>query len=235
MESEDSAPVAEKPNMAWMVTFTDLVSLMLTFFVLLFSMSSVKVDKWETIIDSLSQTLNPSRLQSVAAATAQYNISTIFRKRAIDLGYLYAIISENMKEDEILNRAQILLKDERLVMALPGDLLFEPGSASMTERARDALFSLGSLLRNIGNQVGVNGHTNQAAPTEGNYTSNWELSLGRAASVANAIRRSGYEDDIVAFGYADAQYQQLPPSLSNEERDKLARRVDIVILPTVGE
>lgn len=234
MESEDSAPVAEKPNMAWMVTFTDLVSLMLTFFVLLFSMSSVKVDRWETIIDSLSQTLNPSRLQSVAAATAQYNISTIFRKRAIDLGYLHAIISENVKTDEILNRAQILLNDDRLVLALPGDLLFEPGSASMTEEARDALFSLGSLLRNIGNQVGVNGHTNPTAPTEGNYTSNWELSLGRAASVANAIRRSGYEDDIIAFGFADAQYQQLPPSLSDEERDKLARRVDIVILPTVG-
>lgn len=218
-----------------MVTFTDLVSLMLTFFVLLFSMSTIKVDEWETIIDSLSQTLNPSRLQSVAAATAQYNISTIFRKRAIDLGYLESIISEGIKKDPILNRSQIILKDERLIVALPGDLLFQPGSAAMTKSAQDALFNLGGVLRNIGNQVGVNGHTDPGPPPEAkNYTSNWELSVARAVAVANIIRRSGYEDDVIAFGYADSQYGQLPSSLSVEERGKLARRVDIVVLPTVG-
>ena len=234
MDDSEGPPAKKGNSMAWMVTFTDLVSLMLTFFVLLFSMSSIKVDQWETVIDSLTQTLNPSRLQSVAAATAQYNISTIFRKRAIDLGYLNAIVSEGMKKDPILNRAQVVLRDEQLLMALPGDLLFQPGSANMTERAREALFNLGGVLRNIGNQIAVNGHTDRDQPGEQNYTSNWELSVARAASVANAIRRSGYEDDVIAFGLADSHYGGLPLSLSDEERSKLARRVDIVVLPTVG-
>ena len=234
MEEEAPGP-AQGKSQAWMVTFTDLVSLMLTFFVLLFSMSSIKVDKWETVIDSLTQTLNPSRLQSVAAATAQYNISTIFRKRAIDLGYLEAILSEGIKKDPILSRAQLVLREEGLIIALPGDLLFQAGSANMTADARDALFSLGSVLRNIGNQVGVNGHTDRDKPSDQKYSSNWELSIGRAAAVANVIRRSGYEDDVIAFGFADSWYSKLPVSLSDEERNMFSRRVDIVVLPTVGD
>ncbi|MDH5189305.1 MAG: flagellar motor protein MotB, partial [Rhodospirillaceae bacterium] len=87
--SEPKKP--DKPSAAWMVTFTDLVSLMLTFFVLLFSMSNVKMDEWEAMIDTLTQTLNPSRLTTVADATSKFNIGTIFRKRAINLDYLTTV------------------------------------------------------------------------------------------------------------------------------------------------
>ena len=57
--NEESQPKQDAPSVAWMVTFTDLVSLMLTFFVMLFSMSSVKVDVWEKIIDALNRTVDP--------------------------------------------------------------------------------------------------------------------------------------------------------------------------------
>ena len=50
---------------AWMITFTDLASLLLAFFVLLFSMSSVRMDSWQVAIDSLSRTLNPTRVDKV--------------------------------------------------------------------------------------------------------------------------------------------------------------------------
>ena len=50
-ETEDT-PRARRPSKAWMIIFTDLVSLMLTFFVMLFAMSNVKVDKWDSMIDA---------------------------------------------------------------------------------------------------------------------------------------------------------------------------------------
>lgn len=127
-----------------------------------------------------------------------------------------------------------MLLDDRLVIALPGDLLFPPGQAVMPDEARSALFTLGSLLRNVGNQIGVNGHSDPSPPApEKGFQSNWELSLARASAVANALRSSGYTDDIIAYGYADSRYAQLP-DLPPEERTKLGRRVDIVIFPTVG-
>ena len=231
---DDLIPPPPKQSTAWMVTFTDLVSLMLTFFVMLFAMSSVKVDKWETMIDALSQTLNPSRLKTVAAATAKYNIATIFRKRAINLDYLAAVLEETMSADAVLARSRIMRLEDRLVLALPTDLLFEPGRAVLSPRARTALFNLGGVLRNIGNQIGVNGHTDPVAPDGARFASNWELSLARSIAVANALRRSGYTEDVIAYGFSDSRYDQLS-GLSAAERQTVARRVDVIILATVGD
>ena len=228
------APQSDQPNMGWMVTFTDLVSLMLTFFVLLFSMSSVKMDEWDAMIDTMTQTLNPGKLTTVAAATAKFNIGTIFRRQATNLDYLSGVLEAGVANDPVLSSSRIMLLDDRLIIAMPGDLLFPAGQAVMPDEARSALFTLGSLLRNVGNQIGVNGHSDPTPPApDKGFQSNWELSLARASAVANALRRSGYIDDIIAYGYADSRYNQLP-NVSAEERTKLGRRVDIVVFSTVG-
>ncbi len=89
------------------------------------------------------------------------------------------------------------------------------------------------MLRNVGNQIGVNGYTDSTRPGAA-HASNWELSLARAITVANALKRAGYDEDIVAYGYADSRLAQLA-DLPVEQRAALARRVEIVIFPTVGE
>ena len=226
-------PESPPANRVWMIIFTDLVSLMLTFFVLLFSMSSVQVDRWDEMIDALSQTLNPSSEKTVTAVTAEYNIATIFRKRAVNLDYLGSVLEDTVTKDPVLSRSQLMRLEDRLVVSLPGDLFFAPGRAELSERAGQALFVLGGVLRNVGNQIGVNGHTDPTPPTGTLFKSNWELSMARAVVVANALRRVGYSEDITAYGYADGQFSELPDILP-EERMSLARRVDIVIFPTVG-
>lgn len=230
IELDMVAPV-DTDNKAWMLTFTDLVSLLLTFFVLLFSMSSVKIDEWTKIIDSLSQTLNPAPEQEIAKPTAQLNIGTLFRRRAVNLDYLSSVIEEKLSADPVLKDALIVRLEDRMVVALPGDLLFEPGAATISENARDAMFTLGAMFANVGNTIAVNGHTDPMPPSGEAFASNWELSMARAASVANAIRRGGYEQQVVTFGHADSNYNLLP-TLSDAEKRQLARRVDIVVLPT---
>jgi len=233
-EDEDEIRMESKQGVAWMITFTDLVSLMLTFFVLLFSMSSIKVDRWNDVIDALSQSLNPSSTKAQSSATSSFNIATLFRKRAINLDYLSSVLEEAVANDELLASSQLMRLEDRLVIALPGDLLFQPGNAVLADDAKKALFNLGGVLRNIGNQIGINGHTDPAPPTRSQYTSNWELSMGRATAVANALKRSGYTEDIISFGYASSRYKELP-EMPEAERRVLGRRVDIVVFPTVGE
>ena len=215
----------------WMLTFTDLVSLLLTFFVMLFAMSNVKIDEWEKVIDSLSQTLNPAPEDSVIKPTAQMNIGNLFRRRAVNLDYLSSVIAENLSADPVLKDAMIITLEDRVVVALPGDLLFDPGAALISERAKDAMFTLGAMFANVGNSIGVTGHTDPIPPGGEAFASNWELSVARAASVANAIRRGGYDQQIVALGYGESQYNRLP-DLSEQQKRRLARRVDIIIMPT---
>ena len=89
-------------------------------------------------------------------------------------------------------------------------------------------------MQNIGNQVGVNGHSGPSLPAGSDYSSNWELSTARAAAVANALKQSGYTDDIIAYGYADSRSAQLS-DLPEGVDGALARRIDIVIRPTAGD
>lgn len=215
----------------WMLTFTDLVSLLLTFFVMLFAMTNVKIDEWDKVIDSLSQTLNPAIEEVVNKPTAQLNIGTLFRRHAVNLDYLASVFEENLSSDPVLRNALVVRLEDRLIVALPGDLLFQPGAAVISESARDAMFTLGAMFANVGNSIAVNGHTDPDAPGGGGFASNWELSVARASSVANAIRRGGYDEQIVAFGLAATQYNLLP-NLDDAERRRMARRVDIVVMPT---
>ena len=145
----------DRGSRIWLITFTDLVALMLTFFVMLFAMSSVKVSEWKNIIDSLSQTLRPSDEQPVPAATSTFNIGTIFRKQAINLDYLSSVLNETVKGQPLLSAGHILRLEGRLIITFRGDLLFEEGGATMTDRGRRSLFVLGGVLQNIGNQVGA--------------------------------------------------------------------------------
>lgn len=219
----------------WMVTFTDLVSLMLTFFVMLFAMSSLRPDQWDKVTDALSRSFDPTSEKTVRGATpAPFNIGTVVRRQAAHLDYLDAVLRESLLREPDLAASQLFRLEDRLIISLPGDILFEPGLALMTERAEALLFGLGGVLRNIGNRVAVEGHSDPHPPAAGGYTSNWELSTARAAAVANALKRAGYGGAVAAFGHSDSRFGWLPERPDGERR-AMARRVDIVVLPTAGE
>ncbi len=213
----------------WLITFTDLVALMLTFFVMLFSMSNVKIDRWKEMIDALSQTLNPAKTTTSSIPSSEYNISSIFRRRAINLDYLLAVFEDKVKKDELLSKGDILLLEDRLVITVPGDLLFPPNSAVLTTDARRALFVLGGLLQNIENQIGVNSYADEENFDSQEFPSNWELSLARSIAVGNSFRRAGYAEEILNFGYGNSRTSFLK-NAKEESRGKLSRRIDIVIM-----
>lgn len=217
----------------WLITFTDLVALLLTFFVMLFSMSNVKIDRWKEMIDALSLTLNPAKTTTTTVPAAEYNISSAFRRRAINLDYLLAVFEDKIKKDELLSKGQILLLEDRLVISIPGYLLFPPNSAILTEAARRSLFTLGGLLQNVENQIGINSYADEENFDNKEFPSNWELSLARSITIGNSFRRAGYAEEILNFGYGNSRTTFLK-NAKVENRGTLSRRIDIVIMAAGG-
>lgn len=223
-------PSVPEPNRKlWVITLADLACLLLAFFALIYSMSSVSSEKWQDLKIALSQRRTISEAPKTSQPTAQHNIATVFRKRAINLDYLRAVLEDKLAADPQFNTAHLELLEDRLVISLPGNILFAPASAVLDAKAEKALFSLGGVLTSLTNPVAVVGHSDPSLPAEG-FHSAWELTIGRAAAVANALKRTGYRRDVTVLGDGDAQYSALPPA----QRDRLGRRVDIMILSGGG-
>lgn len=231
--ADSNAATQDETSVGWILIFTDMVALLLSFFVMLFSMSAVPVNEWETTIDILEEALNLST-EEEKDPTEDYNISSVLLERArTNVNYLLPIIEPKIKQDEIIKDSPIILLDDRIVISLSGDLLFASGKAELTEKGRKALFNLGGVLRNIRNTIGVYGYSEDEKFDRDKYSSDWELSLARAVSVANELKRAGYMEEILSFGYGGARSFRLA-NVSKDRRQSLSRRVDIVIMSIRG-
>ena len=218
---------------AWILIFTDMVALLLSFFVMLFSMSAVPVNEWERTIDILEEALNLTK-EEETDPTADYNISSVLLERAkTNVNYLLPIIEPKIKQDKLIKDSPILLLDDRIIISLSGGLLFPSGSAELTAKARTDLFNLGGVLQHIKNTIGVYGYSKEDNLNKTKYASDWELSLARAVSVANELKRAGYMDEVLSFGYGRARAFRLR-DIPESRRQTLSRRVDIVIMSIRG-
>lgn len=224
----------EEPNSgqsseAWLLTFTDLAALLLAFFVMLFSMSSVQKEKWKAISEVLSQRFEVIRTVGPPVPVATLNISAADSRPEVSLDYLKAVLSDQIDQDPLLASVLLQRLEDRLIIALPSDLTFDPGSSKVSHNGQGALFLLGAFLRNVGNDVAVYGHTDPRAPAAGDYPSNWELSLMRARAVASGLKAVGFDRRMGVFGLADSRLKDVSNELPAERRMQIARRVDIVI------
>jgi len=211
----------------WLVSFTDLVCLMLTFFVMLYAMSEPDARRMADLSATLMGRIVP-RADGEDMPSAAFNAMRLDRGKAIDLGYLGNIFQSQITASPELSGLVLTRREGVLVLALPADLLFAPGSASLSETGRHALFVLGGVAANIGNALDVIGHTDPS-PAGAAWPSNWELSLARAQSVAMALKETGYLRPITVRGQGDAHFEEVAPWLPRGERMRLARRVDLVI------
>ncbi len=234
MAHEFDMPPKQKVSQAWLITFTDLTALMLTFFVLLFSMSEVQQGAWNAVVQSLAIKLNPVKAGPTQNRASQVPVTEIFIPKAVDLDYFRRVLADKVRGVEVLEQAVIQPLDDRLVISLPADALFERGSATLTEEAVNAAMVLSDALLVVGNRVDVIGHTDPDPVQSPAYPSNWELSLARATAMALALRDSGYPNQVSAFGYADSRFEDLSFELSEERRYQLGRRVDIVVRERAG-
>ena len=219
---------------AWMVTFTDLVALLLTFFVMIFAMSHVKTADWSSLTESLRRHLNSVAGQTVASPSLRMDVPSPDRQPGADLDYLAELLAGHLSEAPALADARLRRGEDRLFVSLPADLLFTAGDFTLTPQAADAVFELGGVLRNMPNALAVVGHADPRKP-DSSYPSNWELSLLRAQSVAAALRAGGVDGRIRARGQGDSRFAELPVRAEQADRFALARRVDLVIHETVRE
>lgn len=195
---------------AWMITFADLILLILTFFVMMYSMSSPRIDAWNSLVEGLSTRPDPLVSQPVAEPSARYAIAPALIRRSANLNYLEAVFDQAIAEDPALKGVTVRLGDDRLMVSLPGALTFRPGAVRPEDGSDAAITALATLLSRIDNRVAVAGYATQ---DESPDMDAWSLSLARAGSVAQSLRQSGYPDVPAILGLGNGRAGDGAPAM----------------------
>lgn len=218
----------------WMLTFADLLALLLTFFVLLFSMNSVQSQRWEELINVFAEELNPKRPRVEIDNSKPIETVKNRVERGLSLEYLEGIIRARAENSRILRDVMIGRKFDRLYISFMGDEVFVADTiATMKPEVRNALDEIGGALAQIDNQIVIAGHADSRSPLDERFVSRWEVSLERANEFADILSASGYRKPISIAGYGESGFNLLDDSIPLQDRYEMLNRVDIIILDEI--
>jgi len=217
----------------WITTFSDLMSLLLTFFILLYSMSSVSLEKFQEASQSIQSALNggASVIEGSTVEDIETEIETETIEEIIDpeLIEMYNEVVAFLETNEMTAQASVEYDKDGIYVNIQESILFGSGSAIIADSGKNTLNNLGELIEQFENDVVIEGYTDNVPMYNADFSSNWELSTGRALSV---LRYLSEERNIIPTRLSAKGYGEYHPSVSNDSESNRAknRRVNIVIV-----
>jgi chemotaxis protein MotB len=218
----------------WVVTFGDLMSLLLCFFVLLLSFSEMDRQKYKQVAGSLEKAFGvqrklrvmeiPKGMKFIAKDFDQEIIETRIRE---DLGReIDDMLSSKLEEykDQIAMEAS----EDEVIIRLMGESTFDSGKVEIREKLKPLLVKVAKILEKDNGDIIVAGHTDNVPILRGPYRTNLRLSIARAAAVAEYLLS---HSDIDAKRISTMGFGEYRPIQSNESARgrEMNRRVEIIL------
>jgi chemotaxis protein MotB len=221
----------------WLLTYSDLITLLMIFFVVMYASSNVDTKKYQQISDSFRLALGSG------ASPSGTNILTSDTPVTLDVeAEKIKAAAETTKLNEVKQKVDTFLKgnqmegsvstnieDRGLVISLKDTVIFDNGKADIKPEIKPRLIELGKFLNQLDNFVRVEGHTDSVAMHSYQFDTNWELSAVRAT---NVIKMLIAESAVVPKRLSAVGYGEFRPvgDNSTEVGRTRNRRVDIIIM-----
>lgn len=208
----------------WAVTYGDLMSYLMIFFLVLFSFAIAKksggkgASRYDESIVQIQKAfggkVDPAQLEKILARKKQEEVS----------GKLEQAVADK-KLSELVD---VVSTEERIRLVLQAPVLFDLASTNLRIDASSVLGALVAPLKETTNDIVVEGHTDNVPVTGGRYASNWELSMARAYSVIRFLETSGVDPKrLTGVGYGE--HRPIASNDTPEGRTK-NRRIEIGLI-----
>jgi len=209
----------ESGDPVWLTTFADAMSLMLTFFVMIFAATSLNKAKLEPALGSLRGALGMMEKTKPGIVSTP---KVVKENQLIASKIQYSVVSRGLSKQV---KVKVVKGGVRVSLSSP--ILFDLGKAELKPEIFSLLDEIILVLREVPNEIVVEGHTDNLPIHTQRFPSNWELSSARAISVARYFINKGISPSrIGVVGYADSR-----PLFPNDTPGHRAanRRVEIFI------
>tara|TARA_Y100000780_G_scaffold47569_1_gene39592 strand:+ start:156 stop:812 length:657 start_codon:yes stop_codon:yes gene_type:complete len=210
MIDEEDCEICIPFEQDWIFTYGDLVTLLLCFFILLFSMCRTDVEKSKQISDSLKGMPPGSPF--------------IFNGQSSNLDKA----SKELEQLEVPDDVTINASKAGVEVTFSKTVAFEQGSVSISEKAKKTLDKMLPIIGQLQNNIEISGHTDESDSNK-KYPSSWELSVARASVIAAFLESKLIPvERIQVAGYGDSRPRFNPDTAYKRN---LNRRVQILLLP----
>jgi chemotaxis protein MotB len=222
----------EKENLdRWIITYADLITLLLAFFIMLYTFSKQDARKYEELSGRLKNifqggraSLKPGTAQDGAAAGQGQSSAggEIERELQDELAAL-------AEAKDAKHKVSVFMDERGIVIRAMDTAFFDEGRAELKEEAKGALQRIAPTIEKSKRHVRIEGHTDNVPISTSEFKSNWELSARRATEVVRYLieRYSFPPDRISASGYAEYH----PLAANDTPRNRAVnRRIEIILL-----
>ena len=241
----------EKPENTerWLISYADFITLLMVFFVVLYSMSQVDANKYEELAQSLNVALtggtgvldaNPGVISIDTSGSSGKPVTppppgsgeNNIRSEMADMESLQKRLDTYFQDNNMSASVSTSIDERGLVVSLNDTVLFDPGKAALKSGSLNELLAVGQALNTLDNYIRVEGHTDNVPISNAQFPSNWELSAARATTVVRIFTDNAHipPEKLSAVGYGE--YKPVADNSTPEGRSR-NRRVDIILLSSV--
>jgi chemotaxis protein MotB len=227
---------------AWLLTYGDMMTLLLTFFVLMFTTAEIEGRELQLILSAFRGSLGlftgGVTLSEGALAELGQQVESLPAKERGDRLAKAIEKAVSIFQPEVKSRRVKITEDERgIVISLVADAFYESGSTELTPEGQEIVDKIGQFLSDpefSGNLIRIEGHTDNTpiapiSPLYEYFPTNWELSANRAVKIARILNE---EHNIKGRNLQAVGYGEFQPVESNdiEEGRAYNRRIEIIIM-----
>ncbi len=211
----------------WMDTYADTITLLLTFFILLYSISAVDSEKLKELAEALQSSLTGK--QSVKELESLDDIKVDIEKESNKYEDLAKKLNEIIDKNSLTEVIKIREEDRGIVLQVDESILFDPGKAEIKESSVDILDTISKIIEETDNDIIAEGHTDNVPINNEKYKSNWELSTDRALNIVKYFIENKKINPVRLSVKGYGEYNPIAPNDTPENRSK-NRRVDILVV-----
>lgn len=241
----------EHPDETWLVPYSDVLTLLLALFIVLFATSSIDAKKFEQMMQTFAIEFNGGGLPGILdggvqpidqGGKAAKTIKTEDKKPpekakeenreqgSIKLNTIKKTIDTNIANNNLKGQIGTHITDEGVVIDILTTALYKKGSAALTPTAKEIAEFVGRQLEPYSQQILIAGHTDNEVVHSKEFSSNWDLSAKRAINFLEYMLKTNSNLNPMNFGIAGyAEYKPILPNITSSNKQE-NRRIEVTIL-----
>lgn len=243
MARRKKTPQDEPRGDEWLATYSDTITLLLTFFVLLYSMATIDTQKMKQMSQAFQVIMNSQKADSIMQYDL-YNgqVPLIGGESPIEETIdetdvqetMYFRVKKFVDEYDLTEVVDIINSERGIVIQLRDNILFETASSDLKNDSKNILNKISTLIGSLSNNILIEGHTDNRPINTSKFPSNWELSVDRAVNVVRYFIENRGLDPV---RFSAAGYGEFQPVAANDTLENMSknRRVNILIMTVDGE